>query len=64
MTKPVLIQNVKPSDFIKRKPDAKKVYNRGKYDRTTKSYSCSDWDDLSREIFIKRGKTVYVGFTF
>lgn len=60
----VLLKNVKKGEFIKRKEDAKQVYIKGDYDRSSKSYSCIDFDDINHEIFIKADKPVFVGFTF
>lgn len=51
-------------NFIKRKPDAKAVYVVNHYDKASKTFSCSDYDDMNKEIFIKADKTVFVGFTF
>ena len=50
--------------FIKRTPDAKAVYSVNHYDKATKSYSCSDCNDMNKEVFIKSSKTVFVGFTY
>ena len=60
----VEIENVKKGEFIRRKPDAKKTYVRGDYDRIEKKYILDDWDDTSRWIYIRRGTVVYTGFTF
>lgn len=60
----VKIEATKPGEFIRRKPDAKTTFKRGAYDRGSKSYSAQDCDDINREIFIKRGTIVYVGFTY
>lgn len=60
----VTLKSVKPGDFIKRKADAKSIYIKGAYDRTTKSFSCVDVEDICREIFIKANKAVFVGFTY
>lgn len=51
-------------NFIKRKPDANAVYVVNHYDKASKTFSCSDYDDMNKEIFIKADKTVYVGFSF
>ena len=51
-------------NFIKRKPDAKAVYVINHYDKETNSFSCSDYDNMNKEIFIKACQTVYVGFSF
>lgn len=60
----VKIEDCKEGEYIKRKADAKKVYQRGAYDRTTKSYSLIDCDDINREVFVKRGTLVFVGFIY
>jgi hypothetical protein len=36
----------------------KAVYIRGEYNRSKKRYSCVDYDDLSREIFLKADEVV------
>ena len=58
------IKTVKQGEYIKRKQDAKKVYIRGEYCRISKAYSCTDADDINREIFIKGDKLVFVGFEY
>ena len=60
----ITLKNVKPGDFVKRKADSKAVYVKGAYDRTTKSFELTDTDDISRVIYIKADKPVYVGFTY
>jgi hypothetical protein len=59
-----VINMVKRGDFVKRKPDSKKVYQKGDYDRATKRYSLVDVEDMNREIFVKAGTQVYIGFTY
>lgn len=61
---PCTLRNVKPGDFVRRKPDAKKTYVKGAYDNVSKTFSLTDFDDANREIFIKASATVYVGFDF
>jgi hypothetical protein len=60
----ITIRNVKPGDFVKRKSDAVKVYIKGAYDKTTKSFELVDVEDINRVIYIKANKPVYVGFTY
>lgn len=60
----VEIRKVKEGEYFKRKPDSNIIYVRNHYDRGSKSYSCSDFYDMNREIFIKASKLVWVGFTF
>ncbi len=61
-TKP--LRDVKPGEHFKRKPDARAVLVRGAYDRASKRISATDFDDISRELFIKPDTPVVVGFTF
>lgn len=60
----VTIKNVKPGDYIKRKADAKAVYVKGEYCRTSKAFECYDADDINKTIMIKSDKLVFVGFTY
>lgn len=60
----VKLKDVKRGEFIKRKADANKVYTRDEYDRSAKRYSCSDWDDISRNILLKGDTLVWVDFDF
>lgn len=61
------IKELKKGEFFKRlikgQPSAR-VWIRGDYDRTTKTYSAIAYDDINQEIFIKSNKIVLVGFTF
>ena len=60
----VKLKDVKRGDFVRRKPDAKKTYIKGEYNRSFGKYSLEDFDDISREMFVKGSTTVYVSFTF
>lgn len=60
----VTIKQAKHGDYIKRKPDAKTVYIRLDYDRTTKTYCLQDFEDINRFIYLKGNKPVFVGFDF
>jgi hypothetical protein len=60
----IMLKNVKPGDFVKRKADANTVYIKGAYDRTTKSFELIDTDDINRVVYIKATKPVYIGFTY
>ena len=61
---PTSIKQIKQGEFFKRKPDAKTVYVRGKYDAGSASYSAHKFNDINSEIFIKRNKVVYIHFEF
>jgi hypothetical protein len=60
----VTIKAAKPGEYIKRKADAQAVYIKGAYDRATKSFECTDANDMNRQIYIKADKPVFVGFTY
>ena len=58
------LRNVKPGEYIKRTAEAKAVYIKGAYNKSSKSFSCTDCEDISREVFIKADKQVFIGFTY
>lgn len=41
-----------------------RTYKRGEYDKTTKRYSLVDCDDFCREVFVKKGTKLLIGFTY
>lgn len=55
------LKDVPKNDFFKRKPDAKKVYIRGEYDRSTKTFECTDTEDINRAIYLKGSTMVFSG---
>lgn len=58
------LRKVKRGDFFKRTETAKTVFIRGEYDRESKRFSCIDFDDMNREIYLKANTRVFVGFDF
>lgn len=58
------VETIKRGEFVRRKADAAKTYQRGEYDKSSKTYSLVDCDDHCREIFVKRGTVLFVGFTY
>jgi hypothetical protein len=58
------IRNTVNGDYIKRTPTAKGVYVRGEYVKQKKSFACHAFDDISKVIYIKANKVVFVDFTF
>ena len=58
------VQSIKVGEYVKRQADAKKVYQRGAYDASTKTYSLNDVDDISREIRVKKNTVLHIGFTY
>ena len=50
------IKDVRLDEYFKRSKDAKKVYVRGAYDRSEKDYSCYEFEDINKEIFLRGTK--------
>ena len=50
--------------WFKRKQDAKNVYEIHSYNRSDKTYTCIDTEDISRCIFIKANKPVFINFEY
>jgi hypothetical protein len=61
---PVLVENVKQGDYVKRKFDAKGVFFRMGYDREMKAYRLDSCDDISKSVWVKKGTVLVVGFTY
>ena len=61
------IKNLKKGEFFKRLikgQPTERVYIKGDYDRATKTYSATAYDDINQEIFIKANKLVAYDFIF
>lgn len=58
------VETLPKGEYVKRTPDAAKVYVRGDYDRATKRYSLRDASDINREVWVKRGTELFHGFTY
>ena len=63
------VKDLKAGDIFKLKPNAKKAYVMGdlvhwqwkkEYDRQTKKYYCSCWEDASAGIYLKGDREVCV----
>ena len=64
--KEITIKELKKSkeEFFKLKPNSKVVYIVNHYDRASKSYSISPFEDCNKESFIKSNRKIYVGFCY
>jgi hypothetical protein len=60
----VPLRDLKAGTFFRRKPDAAKVYVRGEYLPGEKKFSCTEYGDMSREMFLRGTTQVFVGFCF
>lgn len=61
--KMVKVEEIAKGEFVRRKVGGK-TFTRGDYDRSTGRYSLVDCDDVNREVFVKRGTMLHVGFTY
>ena len=62
--KQVQLKDVKKGEFIRRKADSKTSYIRGSYESYSKRYSCINFEDINKEIFIIGTTKVWIDFTF
>lgn len=60
----VTLNNLKPGEYFKKTQEARTVWVRGHYVRELKAFSCTDFDDINREVFIKSKRPVFIGFEF
>jgi len=58
------VEDLPLGEYVKRKADSSKVYKRGPYDRSTKTYQLDDCSDSSRALYVKRGTILFYGFTY
>jgi hypothetical protein len=58
------VERLPLGEYVKRKADSGKVYKRGAYDRSTRSYELEDCSDCSRSIYVKSGTVLFYGFTY
>ena len=62
--KAVKLQNLKHGEFFIISNKSKSVMMKSSYDRSSKKYECSNFDDISDYKYYNGNKTVYIGFTF
>ena len=58
------VENIKRGEFVRRKPDSKRVFVRGPYCRTSRRYALEAWDDISAVVYVRRGTDLVTGFEF
>lgn len=58
------VQDLPVGEYVRRKADSSKVYKRGAYDRSTRTYELEDCSDCSRSIYVKSGTVLFYGFTY
>ena len=58
------IRAVSKGEYVKRKPEASKVYKRGDYCKASKKFELIDCDDINRVVYDKGETLVFIGFTY
>ena len=62
------VQNIKRGEFVKRLNSdgtaQSKTYRRSYYDAESQRYALDDVDDTSRQVFVRKGTKLLVGFTY
>jgi len=56
----VQLRDVKEGEYFRRKPTAAKEYIRDHYNRSDKTFTCTDADDIGRNLFLKADTLVCV----
>lgn len=65
ISKPV--EQIKQGEFVRKIISGKEgiaTYVRGAYDATYRRYTLQNTEDMNREVFVKRGTQLAVGFTY
>lgn len=60
----MIASKVKKGEYVKRKPEAHKVYRMAGYCRVNKAYQLDDESDVARCIYVKATTVLHVGFTY
>lgn len=58
------IEDLKLGDYFKRKETSKLIFQRGKYNRSTKRYENPCFDDINHFCDLAKNKEVFVNFDF
>ncbi len=65
---PMPVEKIASGEFVRRISKDGSVqettYVRGDFDRSSKRYSLTDFNDVNREVFVKKGTLLFVGFTY
>jgi hypothetical protein len=68
--KPITMQTIEINkiktkrEFIKRKADSKTTYITGGYCRFNKAYEITDWNNINKTMYLKKGTEVFIDFEF
>ena len=59
-----VLKDLAKGEFVRRTPESRKTYSRGKYEREERLYALHDLDDISRWILVPGSTRVWAGFTY
>ena len=59
-----LLKDLPQGEFFRRKKDSKVVYTREHYNRDIKKYTCVNYENIGKEIYLKSNTKVIIGFTY
>lgn len=64
----VAVQAIKVGEFVRKlnKDGSMRLqtYQRGHYDRASKTFTLTDCKDINREVYVKAGVQLAIGFTY
>lgn len=58
------VESIQIGEFVRRKEGAKATYRRGEYCKSTKRYALDDYNDASRQVWVRKGTLLFVGFDY
>lgn len=58
------VESLPVGEYVKRQVGAQKVYIRAGYDRSRKAYQLDDAEDCNRCLYVKKGTSLFFGFTY
>lgn len=58
------IDKIKNGEFFKMTPEGIQIWRKDGYDRSGKEYYAHNTEDICREKFLKKGKKIWIGFTY
>jgi len=58
------VEKIKNGEYVRRSESTNKTYIRDGYDASTQRYTLTDCDDINRTITVKKGTSLFTGFTY
>jgi hypothetical protein len=58
------VEKIKNGEYVRRTESTQKTYIRDGYDSSSKRYTLTDCDDINRTITVKKGTSLFTGFTY